>query len=74
MTSYCKATGSIDCKVDKEIRKGSTENNSWMMTSLSALKGEAARKREAKGTPEDDNILSAGSGKEDLHPLNHSGS
>ena len=63
MTSYCKVTGHITCKVDKAIRKESTESDSWMMTALSALKGEAARKREAKGKPEDGNILSASSEK-----------
>ena len=46
-------------KVDKAIRKGSKEIDSWMMMSSSALKSEAARKREAKGKPEDCNILSA---------------
>ena len=74
MTLCCNVTGRSAYKVGKAIRKGSTESDSWMMMSLSALKGEATRKREAKGKPEDGNILSASCEKEDVYPLNHSGS
>lgn len=70
MSLCCKVTGRIAYKVDKAPQKGSTESDSWMSMSLSALKGEAARKREAKGTKMVTSSARAAK-KEDLYPLNH---